>query len=132
MSARKSTVLFDGLCAFCMSSVAILTRLDWLHRFKYHDCRDTTTLQFKNSELDAARMLEQMHIVAPDGERVLSGYAAVRWIACRIPLLWPIVPILFLPGMTRLGQRIYLEIARRRFRLMPCHGDICTIHTRRQ
>jgi hypothetical protein len=33
--------------------------------------------------------------------------------------------------MTRLGQRLYLWVARHRFHLVPCHDGVCTIPPKR-
>lgn len=68
-----------------------------------------------------------MHVLTPDGTRLLSGFAALRWLAWRLPLLWPLAPFLYLPGMATLGQRLYLWVARNRLRLVPCHGGVCTV-----
>jgi hypothetical protein len=70
-----------------------------------------------------------MHVLTPDGRRVYHGFAALRWLAWRLPLLWPLAPLLYLPGIPSLGQRLYLWIARNRFRLVPCHGGVCTLPT---
>lgn len=76
---------------------------------------------------EPGRFLEEMHVLTPDGTRLLSGFAALRWLAWRLPLLWPVAPFLYLPGMATLGQRLYLWVARNRLRLVPCHGGVCTI-----
>jgi hypothetical protein len=41
--------------------------------------------------------------------------------------LWVLAPLLYVPGVPALGQKLYLWIARHRFRLVPCHGGVCTI-----
>jgi hypothetical protein len=66
-----------------------------------------------------------MHVVTPDHRHVYHGFAALRWLAWRLPLLWPVLPLLYLPGVPALGQRLYLWVARNRFRLVPCHGGVC-------
>ena len=62
-----------------------------------------------------------MHLLTPDGKRLYHGFGAFRWMAWRLPLCWPIAPLLYVPGVPWLGQRIYLWIARNRFHLVPCH-----------
>jgi predicted DCC family thiol-disulfide oxidoreductase YuxK len=124
-------VLFDGQCEFCRRSVALLRRLDWLRRFWYHDCRDPAGIPANTADLDPAKLTEQMHVLTPDRARALAGFRAVRYIAGRLPLFWVIWPFLSLPGMTRLGQRLYLWVARRRFHLVPCHDGVCTIPPKR-
>lgn len=117
-------VLYDGLCPLCRKTTALLKRLDWLHRLRFHDCRDPAGLP---PTFDPARLTAEMHVLTPDGKTALSGFRAVRWIAARVPVLWPVLPLLFVPGMARLGQRAYLWVARNRFRLLPCRDGVCTI-----
>ena len=39
--------------------------------------------------------------------------------------------LLYIPGVPGLGQRLYLWVARNRFRLVPCHGGVCTLPPKR-
>lgn len=68
-----------------------------------------------------------MHLLTPGGKDLLSGFQAFRWMAWRLPLLWPLAPFLYLPGMATLGQWVYLKIARNRYQLVPCRDGVCTI-----
>jgi hypothetical protein len=77
--------------------------------------------------LEPNRLLEEMHLLTPDGRGILHGFGAFRWMAWRLPPLWPLLPFLYLPGMTSVGQRAYLWVARNRFRLVPCHGGVCSL-----
>ncbi len=124
---HHAIVLYDGECPLCRKTTAILKRLDWLHQLRFHNCRDTAGIPANTAHLEPARMIAEMHVLTPDRTTALSGFRAVRWIAGRVPLLWPLYPLLFVPGMPRLGQRIYLWIARNRFHLVPCHDGVCTI-----
>lgn len=124
-------VLFDGQCPFCRRSVGLLKRIDWHGRFAYLDCRDPAGIPAHTADLDPAKLIEQMHVLTPDRARALAGFRAVRYIAGRVPLLWPVWPLLYVPGMTRFGQRLYLWVARHRFHLVPCHDGVCTIPTKR-
>ena len=128
MSAmRQAIVLYDGECPMCCKTTSILKRLDWRRRLSFHNCRDTNGIPANTAHLNASRMIAEMHVLASDRKSALSGFRAVRWIAGRIPLMWPIYSLLFIPGMAKLGQRIYLWIARKRFNLVPCRDGICTI-----
>jgi predicted DCC family thiol-disulfide oxidoreductase YuxK len=134
MPARASdqaVVLYDGQCPLCTKTVSILKRFDWLRRLQFHDCRDIAGIPVSSAHLDPARMIQEMHVLTPDRTRVLSGYRAIRWIAGRVPLLWPIYPLLFIPGIPRIGQRLYLWIAKNRFNLLPCREGVCTIPPKR-
>jgi len=125
--SAQAQVLYDGQCPFCLKSVAILKRLDWLGRLIYVNAREAGCFAGPGSPLEAARLLEEMHLVAPDGGRVYHGFGAFRWMAWRLPLLWPLAPFLYIPGVPTLGQKLYLWVARNRFQFVPCHGGICTL-----
>jgi predicted DCC family thiol-disulfide oxidoreductase YuxK len=47
--------------------------------------------------------------------------------AWRLPLLWAVAPLLYLPGVPWLGQKVYLWVARNRFNLVPCHDGGCAV-----
>ena len=100
----KAMVLYDGQCRFCRASVAQLRAQDWLGRLDYGDARDASTLsRFPQVERPAA--LERLQLVPPGGDGVLDGFYAVRWMAGRLPLLWILWPLLWLPGVPWLGVR---------------------------
>lgn len=130
IAPNRAVVLYDGDCPLCRKTTAILKRLDWFHRLAFHNCRDTKHTPANTAHLDAARMIQEMHVLTPDRGHALAGFRAVRWIAGRIPLMWPLYPLLFIPGMPRLGQRLYLWIARNRFKFVPCRDGVCTIPPR--
>jgi predicted DCC family thiol-disulfide oxidoreductase YuxK len=123
----KAVVLYDGRCPFCIRSKALLERLDWRRRLAFRDARDPANLPAEGPALDPLRLLDEMHLIAPDGHTVYHGFAAFSWMAWRLPLLCPLAPLLYVPGVPTLGQRLYLWIARNRFHLVPCHGGVCTL-----
>jgi predicted DCC family thiol-disulfide oxidoreductase YuxK len=126
----KAIVLYDGQCPLCQRSVRILKRLDWLKQFHFQDCRDAANLPRTEVPLDPARLLEQMHLVTPDRRRAYAGYRAFRWMAWRIPATWWLAPLLYLPGARWLGSKLYLSVARNRFRLAPCKDGACEVPLR--
>ena len=130
--ADKGVVLFDGDCPFCQKSVALLKRLDWFHVLDFHNCRDGAGIPSNAAHLDPQRMIEEMHLLTPDRTTAYAGFRAFRWIAGRLPMLWAIYPFLFLPGVPRVGQRLYLWVAKNRFNLVPCRDGVCTIPPRRK
>lgn len=129
-AGERAVVLYDGQCAFCRKSVDLLRRLDWRGRLRFADARDPAQRPPSERPLDPSRLLQEMHVLTADGRRVYHGFGALRWLAWRLPLLWPVAPLLYLPGVLPLGQRLYLWVARNRFRLVPCHGGVCTLPTK--
>src|SRR5262249_43438856 len=125
--SEKAKVFYDGHCALCRKSVHLLRRLDWMERLSFVDVRELAHPPADGPPLSRERMLEEVHLMTPDGGRVYHGFEAFRWIAWEVPLLWVLVPFLYLPGMGSLGQKFYLWVARNRFRLIPCHGGVCAL-----
>ena len=125
--AGKGIVLFDGECPLCQRSVAILKKLDWLGQLRFQNARDTKNLPSSDVELNQKKMLEEMHVLTPDRKHAPAGFKAFRWIAWRLPLLFPLAPFLYIPGVPWLGNKVYLWIARNRFRLVPCKDGVCHV-----
>lgn len=128
---NAALILYDGECTLCRESMTILRRLDWFGRLTYQNARAVDELPVTTPPLDPVRLLEEMHLLTPDREQVHHGFAALRWLAWHLPLLWPIAPFLIIPGIPALGQRIYLWIARHRFDLVPCQNGACRVPSRR-
>lgn len=126
----KALVLYDGECAFCQKSVAILKKLDWLGKLSFQNCRETERLPQTQPPLETERLIEEMHLVPPTGQPVYWGFKAFRWMSWRLPACWLLAPFLYLPGVPWLGNKIYLWIARNRFRLVPCKDGVCTLPAR--
>jgi predicted DCC family thiol-disulfide oxidoreductase YuxK len=123
----QAILLYDGQCAFCRRSVGILERLDWLGRIHCQDARDTAKLPECAEPLIAQNLLDEMHIVTPSRRHAYAGYRAIRWLAWRLPLMWPLAPYFYLPGALWLGSKVYRWIARNRFQLVPCDHGACRI-----
>lgn len=133
MSAPKEPsgiLLYDGKCPLCQRSVKILKRLDWFRCVRYQDARQVDQLPVTNPPLDPDRLLEEMHLVPRDRKHIYHGFSAFRWLAWRMPLLWAIAPFLYIPGVPFLGQKVYLWVARNRFKLVPCKDGVCELPMR--
>jgi predicted DCC family thiol-disulfide oxidoreductase YuxK len=126
----KARVLYDGDCPFCRKSIELLQKLDWRSKLTYVNVRDETQAFLREPPVLGAPLLEQMHVLPTDGEHLYGGYRAVRWIAWRLPITWLAAPFLYLPGMTWLGQKIYLWVARNRFKIIPCEHGVCELPAR--
>lgn len=128
--SAPARVLYDGDCAFCQHSVRWLRRFDWLGRLQFVDARDADDPRVRDVPVEAGRLLEEMHVVPAGTNEVHHGFGALRWMAWRLPPLWPLAPLMHLPLIPWLGQKVYLWVARNRFRLVPCRENACTIQRR--
>lgn len=118
----KISVLYDGQCILCRRSVFVLQLLDRLGRLDpidFHDAkkRKTVAPDLKMADLDKA-----MHIVLPR-KQAFKGFRAFRTLCWHLPALWIAVPVLYIPGMSILGDAVYARIADSRVR---CTGDTCS------
>lgn len=109
-------VLYDGRCGLCGRTVRALRGLDLFGRLEYVDFR-TTPLEAHiartHPRLDPAWLEHEMAVVEVSG-RLTRGFSAYRVMAWSLPLFWPLLPFLYLPGVRPLGDRIYASVAARR------------------
>ena len=126
----RDVVIFDGQCRFCTAGMKQLRRLDLTGRLAFISLHDPRVSRHY-ADLDHDALMEQMYVVSPDGRRY-GGSDAVKYLCRRLPLLWPAMPILHLPGTAGLYRRGYAAIAKRRYQIAgklgnECH-DACSVH----
>lgn len=132
--AERTVMLYDGRCGLCTTSRRLVRRLDWLGRIEYVDAQAADTVAARFPALDAAAILGAIHVITPAG-RVFVGYEGVRALARELPLTMWLYPLLWLPGISWLGRRVYNGIAANRYRLNsllgtpdPCEAGRCLVH----
>lgn len=114
-------VLYDGSCSLCRRSTFTLRLLDAFSRLRLVDFRDPAAKKAVAPRLDESQLDLAMHILLPDGS-VRTGFDAFRFMAGHLPALWPLAPLLYLPGVPRLGRGVYARIAKNR---RKCAHDRC-------
>lgn len=125
-------VIFDGECRFCRGGVERLRQLDLggkrLSFLSLHDPRVTE----RYPDLSYDDLMSQMYVVDQAGTRH-GGADAVRYLSRRLPLLWPVMPILHVPGTARLWRWLYAQVAKRRYKIAgkDCENGACSIHLNR-
>ncbi len=108
---QKIIILYDSKCDFCTSSVKALKKIDWLGALELRDLFDTKSYK----DLPKISIKEAAKIVhAVSNGNVQTGFFAFRILTWRIPLLWPLAPILYLPGTSKVGRVMYKWISERR------------------
>ncbi len=120
-------VLYDGLCPVCRRAVRVLASLDIFRRLEFRDFRRLDVAEYNSSHdqrLTPGDLEQEMYVVWRG--RAYGGFYAYRAMAVGIPLFWPLVPGLFLPGISRLGVSVYRYVARRRSRLLKCDAECST------
>lgn len=123
--SRQPAILFDGKCSLCINSIKLVKRLDWLHRFSFRDLNRREEIARDYPNLDEEKVLEEMHIIMPDG-RQHAGFFAFREIARQVPTGWLLWLLLYIPGVPYAGVRVYRFIAKHRRRA----GVACKLHVK--
>ena len=111
-------VVFDGGCGFCTRTVAVLQRLDLLGRLRFVDLNvSAASLTSIHPSLTAEACLADMHVVVGRESGAVSiktgfdGYRSIAWV---LPIAWPTLAILYVPGVPAVGRRIYRFVASHR------------------
>ena len=112
-------VIWDASCSFCAGWVSWWRRLDWLGVLRFAPMDEPGLLETHGiSELVAA---EALHVVSPEG--TTRAFGAVRSVAEVLPVSFLWAPLLALPPVQWIGERVYRSVARRRScRIMPAHA----------
>ena len=117
------TMLYDGDCGFCRAARRCLSALDVTGRVRWQAYQALAAPPdgLAWHDLDRAAYLR-----TADG-RLFEGYHAFRALTVRLPMLMPLAPLAWLPGMGALGSRAYRWVAANRRRI----GLGCRIRERR-
>jgi predicted DCC family thiol-disulfide oxidoreductase YuxK len=111
-------VLYDGKCSFCIRSLEVVRRLDVLGRLQFFPMHESAT-QAAFPDFDPIRGEQEMLVRTETGW--LGGFFAFRHLARHLPLLWPILPLLYIGLVRSTGNRLYQRIAARRYCILS-HG----------
>ena len=105
-------MIYDGRCGFCVRSMAWFLAFDGLGQIRIRDFRTNPSPVVSDAEVEKA-----LYLVLPDG-RALPGFEAYRYVVLRVPGLWWLVPLFYIPVLSRLiGHPVYNWVAANRSRL---------------
>lgn len=104
-------VLFDGHCGFCAM---------WVERLKIMDLWGRLSFEAINQNLSEIKLI--------DGDVTYGGFEAFRRMCWHLPMLYPFLIVVYLPGATLLGHVAYRLIANNRYLLhhhQSCANNRC-------
>lgn len=125
--SRRVDIFYDGLCPLCIRTMTFLCYFDWFSRLRYRDLEvegHRLTERYPHISLEDCR--QEMHLLLPNGS-IKKGFFAIREIIKYVPLLWPLLAVLYFPGIGLIGPKIYGFVAARRQRYERCSFDQCAI-----
>jgi predicted DCC family thiol-disulfide oxidoreductase YuxK len=91
-------------------------RLDLLRTLEFRSTLDTPARQ---AGLDQTQLDRAAWLVTPAGA-AYQGFYAFRKLALRLPPLWPVAPLLWMPGVAFWGVRFYRWVADHRTAISGC------------
>jgi predicted DCC family thiol-disulfide oxidoreductase YuxK len=111
-------MIYDGHCGFCKRSMAAFLAFDGLSQIAVRDFRRNPSPVVSNAELEQA-----LYLVTADGRR-FAGFEAYRHAVLRVPALWWMLPLFYLPWLSRaVGSRVYHWVATHRNVISDCGTD---------
>ena len=112
---------YDGQCGFCTATVRFLASVDFFRRLTWQPFQqlDAPPAGLSWDDLNRAAYLQTGDKDGGPGTagRLHAGFYAFRLLSLRLPPLMPLIPLLWLPGVPRLGQVAYRWVARNRYRI---------------
>jgi len=123
----KLYVFYDGWCPLCQKSAKRIERLNWLGLVQFISLRDKERLSAFG--LEESNLTNRIQSKVLNSNRQYEGIHTLVQISLRIPLLWIIVPFLYLSILFGVGQRLYDWIASKR-KVIPigqCDEGSCHI-----
>jgi predicted DCC family thiol-disulfide oxidoreductase YuxK len=102
-------VVWDDGCGFCATWVRWFRRLDWLAALRFVRRSELATSGVAVSEDAAARALQLVYM-----RRIHGGFAAVGRVLEILPISFLWAPLLRLPPIAWVGERVYRRVAQRR------------------
>ncbi len=120
---------YDGGCGFCLRWVKWLRRMDRAGRVSWvaFQSLPEPPRGLAWDDLQRAAYLDT-HPDTAVGP-LYEGFYAFRQLTRRVPLLFPLTPLFWLPGMEWLGTRVYRWVAANRYRPAcrpPSRADVLT------
>lgn len=125
--AGRHWLLYDGQCGFCRAIVRLVIAFDRLGLVLPCDLHEAAAGRVSRVlRLSREELLRAMWVITPDG-RAISGFFAARRLARLLPAGWPLLPVLHMPGLARLGVPLYAWIAARRDRFGCSSAGACRL-----
>ena len=132
MKRAANIVLYDDQCPMCTFQMRVLTWLDWSNVTCLLPMSNPRSAEVAPT-LTREDLMSAMHCVTPDG-RIYRGARCIRHVGVRMPLLFPIALLLWVPGVIRIAEKIYAWVSRNRYLLSRLFGckEACAVMPARE
>ena len=120
-SYGRIQILFDGQCPLCNRTVRVLGFFDLFARLQFLDFRRLDLAEYNRRQgfaLTLEDLDREMYVISRGQAHI--GYYGYQALALALPAFWPLIPLLYFPGFSWVGERVYGAIARNRLALLHC------------
>jgi predicted DCC family thiol-disulfide oxidoreductase YuxK len=120
-------VIYDGHCKFCRANIHWISAVDQ-GKVAYVSLHDPV-VQARWPELTHEQLMDHLYLI--DGANKYAGAAAFRFLSCKLVALWPLAPLMHIPGSLPVWQFFYDRVARIRYRfgkVEDCENGACHVH----
>jgi predicted DCC family thiol-disulfide oxidoreductase YuxK len=120
-AAGRLTFYFDNECPLCRQTVAFLQVMDLLSAISFVPVQQ---LEIDGEKRDT--LLRDIHVQWSGREKMWLGADAYAWVVLVCPLLWGLIPFLWLWPLNKIARGVYKEIALRRG-VERCTFESCSL-----
>ncbi|THV59822.1 DCC1-like thiol-disulfide oxidoreductase family protein [Chryseobacterium candidae] len=119
---KKLIVYYDSWCPRCTRFMKTVKKIDWLNLVDFRSLRE------RGQAIKGIDLILAEKQMASYTNTWAYGYESIFRILARLPLLWPLLPVLWFLHITKTGQEIYIHLAVNR-KIIPihCDNDSCNI-----
>ena len=104
---RKAGLFYNGQSDKCVWILTMLCYFDWFGRIRYHDIAEDMPAQLQaQPEITLQRPLADLYLIGPKST-VEEGFSALRKIIGYLPPLWPLLAVMYIPGVSAVGEKVY-------------------------
>ncbi len=122
-------VIFDGNCRICTGQIRRIARWDGGRRLAFLSLHDEKVAA-GYPDLSHEALMRDIYVIDRQGGRH-RGAAGFRYLSRRLPRLWWLAPLMYVPFSLPLWQFLYRQVANRRYRfgkVESCDDDGCAVH----
>ena len=116
----------------CTFQKKTLTWFDWFRKIRFLAIKDPEAAELA-PDLSREDLMEAIHCLTTD-RKIHRGARAIRFLCLRLPLLFPMWLILWIPGVIWVAEKFYQFVSRNRLffsKIFGCKGA-CAIMPERK
>ena len=103
---RKAELFYNGQSDRCIRILTLLCYFDWFGRIQYHDLAGDKSAQWQApSKITLQRPVADLYLAGPKG--TVQGFFALRKVIGYLPPLWPLLAVMYIPGISAVGEKVY-------------------------